>query len=342
MKLAIIQSNLGGEGASRWAFEVAKEFNAKIYTTLYQKKPGFYEELQNLVVPTRITFAKFEKLRIIEMLTRSIIRQDIDADFHVYSLLPPRLEAIKGDIPFLYYAHQYTTFGVPSYKLQKLIHLYFIGSRRIIANSKHVLKRLKSLYGCRPREVLYPPVRLENFYNKPSEEFYLTVGRLERWKRIDLQILAFRKTEEKLFIVGDGPDKVRLEGLANKIGANVNFLGRVTDRELRDIYSRCKAFIFSSRDEPLGLTPVEALASGKPIICINEGGPLEYLQPGENSVIFRDVNELRMIVNTYRTELYDSMKDQCLKAAMKFDATRIFGKMRKIIHEITEERYKHV
>ena len=276
------------------------------------------------------------------MLIRSIIRQDIDADFHIYSLLPPRLEAIKGDIPFLYYAHQYTTFGVPSYKLQKLIHLYFIGSRRIIANSKHVYGRLKCLYRCRPREVLYPPIRLENFYNKPSEEFYLTVARLEQWKRINLQILAFRKSKEKLFIVGDGPDKKRLERLANEIRANVNFLGRVTDRKLRELYSRCKAFIFSSRDEPLGLTPVEALASGKPIICINEAAPLEYLQPGRNSVIFRDVNQLRTIVNRYSTEIYESMKDRCLKAAMKFDAARIFCRMRKIMHEITEEHHRHV
>lgn len=316
---------------------MAKEFNARIYTTHFLEKDGFYEDMKNRVVNTGITFGRFEKIKSVEMLIRLNTRCDVDADFHIYSLIPPRFEAVTNKVPFLYYAHQYSTYGLPNYTLQKIAHRYLIKPEHIIANSNHVSNRLALLYGCRPRAIIYPPLRLNEFYHKKSEDFYLTVSRLENWKRIDLQITAFRNSGKKLVIVGDGPDKHRLETIACAHNSNVNFLGRVSDRELRDLYARCTAFIFTSRDEPLGLAPVEALASGKPILCISEGGPLEYLNDGKNCLLFNDATQLREIIDNCKPKTLDAMESECLKSASKFDSNTIFAKMRECIAEIIDE-----
>ena len=157
-----------------------------------------------------------------------------------------------------------------------------------IANSQNVRTRIWKTYR-REAGVIYPPVDVESFHWEPSEDYFLTVSELVPYKRLDYLVRLFSRTGCRLRIAGAGPEYRKLRGLA---AANVEFLGRVSDAELRTLYARCRAFILPG-EEDFGITPVEALASGKPVIALGRGGALEtvpefggifYDEPSEESL----------------------------------------------------------
>lgn len=141
---------------------------------------------------------------------------------------------------------------------------------RFAANSRNVQTRIRKTYR-RESEVIYPPVDVESFYCKPAEDYFLAVSELVPYKRIDSLVQWFSRTGRRLKIAGTGPEYRRLRAMA---AANVEFLGRVSDAELRELYARCRAFLLPG-EEDFGLTPVEALASGKPVVALGRGGALE-------------------------------------------------------------------
>jgi glycosyltransferase involved in cell wall biosynthesis len=141
---------------------------------------------------------------------------------------------------------------------------------RFVANSENVRERIRKTYR-RESEVVHPPVEVESFYNKPAEDYYLAVSELVSYKRLDSAVRQFSASGRTLRICGDGPEYKRLRALARP---NVKFLGRVSDDELRDQYARCRAFLLPG-EEDFGIAPVEALASGKPVIALGRGGVLE-------------------------------------------------------------------
>src|SRR4029077_7057608 len=123
----------------------------------------------------------------------------------------------------------------------------------------------------REARVIYPPVDVESFYWKEPEDYYLIVSELVAYKRIDAAGGAFSKGGRRLRIVGQGPEYQELRRMAR---GNVEFCGRVTDVELRELYARSRAVVLPG-EEDFGMTPVEALASGKPVIALGRGGALE-------------------------------------------------------------------
>ena len=145
---------------------------------------------------------------------------------------------------------------------------------RFAANSENVRRRIWKTWR-RESEVVYPPVDVASFYHKPSEDYFLIVSELVSYKRIDSAVRAFAQGSRKLRIAGDGPEYRRLRASA---GNNVEFLGRVSDTDLRELYARCRAFLLPG-EEDFGIAPVEALASGKPIIALGRGGVLETAPP---------------------------------------------------------------
>jgi glycosyltransferase involved in cell wall biosynthesis len=153
-----------------------------------------------------------------------------------------------------------------------------------IANSNHVARRIKKYYR-REATVIYPPVETSRFVpTHKKEDFYLMVGRMVAYKRHDLAIEAFNKNGRDLIIVGDGPERSRLE---NKAKSNIKFLGRQPDDIVLDYLQRCKGFIFPG-EEDFGITPVEAMACGKPIIAYAKGGALETVIEGVTGIFFTD------------------------------------------------------
>ncbi len=139
-----------------------------------------------------------------------------------------------------------------------------------VANSANTQKRI---WRCYRREacIIHPPVPVETFYWKPAEDFYLIVSEMVAYKRIDAAVRVFTKNGRRLRIAGSGPEHRELRKIA---GPNIEFCGRVSDEELRELYARCRALIVPG-EEDFGLTPIEALASGKPVIALGRGGVLE-------------------------------------------------------------------
>lgn len=145
-----------------------------------------------------------------------------------------------------------------------------------IANSRNVQSRIWKAYR-RESEIIYPPVAVESFYYAESQGYYLIVSELVAYKRIDYAIQCFRRTGRRLKIVGMGPEYKKLRALAT---SEVEFCGRVPDHELRSLYSQCRAVIMPG-EEDFGIVPVEALASGKPVIGLARGGVLESVTDGK-------------------------------------------------------------
>lgn len=160
---------------------------------------------------------------------------------------------------------------------------------KYIANSKAVQYRIKKYYH-RESDLIYPPVDVSDFYAVPKneigdqdgEEYYLAGGRLVPYKRIDLIVEAFNKLGKKLKIYGTGPAMADLKRQA--AGDNIEFLGRVSDEELKKLYANAAAFI-NPQEEDFGITMIESLAAGRPVIAYAKGGAKEIIEPGVHGVL---------------------------------------------------------
>lgn len=149
----------------------------------------------------------------------------------------------------------------------------FASSARVdgfLANSENVRNRIWRTYR-REAEVIYPPVDIDSFYWKPADDYFLIVAELVPYKRIDTAVRLFAKSGRRLIVVGDGPEYRRLKSLA---APHIEFTGRVPDDTLGELYARCRALLLPG-EEDFGMTPVEAMASGKPVIALGRGGVLE-------------------------------------------------------------------
>jgi len=166
------------------------------------------------------------------------------------------------------------------------VHSYFdklsVGNvEKIITNSENTMKRVRKFYG-RGASVVYPPVRIEDYKFKESGDFWLSVNRLYPEKRVEMQVEAFKKLpEEKLLIVGGysaGDHAEAYQSRFTALPSNVKMLGSVDGKKLAELYSTCKGLVVTAMDEDFGLTPIEAMAAGKPVVAVAEGGYLETIE----------------------------------------------------------------
>ncbi|MFW6063119.1 MAG: glycosyltransferase [Chloroflexota bacterium] len=149
-----------------------------------------------------------------------------------------------------------------------------------IAISQEVRRRIAKIYG-RDSVIIYPPVDTERF--QPSnkvDDYYLMVGRLVPYRRLDLLVEAFNRLDRPLVIAGRGRDRERLEAFA---GPNVTFAGYVPDDQLPDLMARCRAFLFPG-EEDFGIAPIQAMAAGRPVIAYAGGGALDTVVPGTGAL----------------------------------------------------------
>jgi len=156
-------------------------------------------------------------------------------------------------------------------------------SRRVthyIAISEIARERIADCYG-RESTVVYPPVEIERFSAGEPEDFMLVVTEVVRHKRVEVALDAARRAGMKIKVVGGGPDLERLKATEN---SSVEFLGRVTDSELADLYARSRALVLPNVEE-FGIAAVEAQAAGRPVVAAAAGGALETVVDGETGVL---------------------------------------------------------
>lgn len=182
-------------------------------------------------------------------------------------------------------------------------------SRRVhtfVAISRVIEERIQRHYR-RPSRVIYPAIDVDSFQTSAEvDDYYLTVSRLIPYKRVDIAIEACNRLKLPLKVVGGGRSQASLEKIA---GPTIEFVGKVDDATLHRMYARCRALIFPG-EEDLGLTPVEAQASGRPVIALGRAGTLETVREGETGAFFpeQSVDALVETLERFDHRQYDSTK----------------------------------
>ncbi len=198
-----------------------------------------------------------------------------------------------------------------------------------IANSPVIAERIQKYYR-RDAVVIPPPVEASRFTFDPTiqpEDYFLIVSRLIPYKRIDLAIEACNRLRLPLVIIGSGRDLERLKKLA---GPTIRFMGRLSDQEVLSYYARCRAFLFPG-EEDFGITPLEAQASGRPVIAYGVGGALASVVDGVTGVFFKKqtVESLAEVLATFNEQRYDR---QVIRShALEYDMPRFHRRIQQFI-----------
>jgi glycosyltransferase involved in cell wall biosynthesis len=184
-----------------------------------------------------------------------------------------------------------------------------------VAISRHVAKRIKKYYR-RDADVIYPPVNTSWLGMSQSvDDYFLLVGRLIPYKRADIVVEAFNRLGLPLKIAGTGSE---LESLRSMAAPNIEFLGRVSDDELRDLYSHCQALVFP-QEEDFGIVPLEAMASGRPVIAYRAGGALETVLDGVTGIFFDRQNAQSLIEAVRGFDPGSFSPERARRQALRFD-----------------------
>ena len=174
-----------------------------------------------------------------------------------------------------------------------------------VANSQAVANRIQKCYG-RSAIVIHPPIDLNRFsVSNEQEDYYLVLARLVSYKRIDLAVSACTKLNKRLIVIGEGPDRVRLESIA---GPSVSFLGRLQDSEVEHYASRCRALLFPG-EEDFGMAPLEIAAAGRPTIAFRAGGAIETIVEGVTGTFFdsQDPDDLACAIERFEKQAWDPL-----------------------------------
>jgi len=203
-----------------------------------------------------------------------------------------------------------------------------------VANSENVRRRIWKTYR-RESTVVHPPVAVGTCFHRPPEDYFLAVSELVPYKQLDYVVRAFVKNGRRLRIVGDGPEYKRLKQQA---AGNVEFCGRVSNADLSELYARCRAFLLPG-EEDFGISAVEALASGKPVIALGCGGAVESVPTGQlagqplGGVLYPDASEASLNGALVDFEMIETrVRPHDLQAwAGQFSEEHFQEKMRRIL-----------
>ncbi|TAK64219.1 glycosyltransferase [Methylobacter sp.] len=203
----------------------------------------------------------------------------------------------------------------------------------ILTNSDHVRKRLGEQLGV-DAYVVCPPVDINAFKWQAQGDYYLSLGRLEPNKRVDRVVKAFIKMPEKKLIVASGGSEFEtLRNLAME-APNITFVGWSSDKQLIDLIANAIACIYIPLDEDFGMSAIEAMAAGKPVIGVAEGGMLETVLDGHTGILLPsnpDIEQIAAAVLDMTAHLALSMRECCEQRAMDFTEERFLEQISSFV-----------
>ncbi|MFH1542543.1 MAG: glycosyltransferase [bacterium] len=196
-----------------------------------------------------------------------------------------------------------------------------------VAISKTIADRIDETYRLKS-DIIFPPVETGKFsLSAVDSDYFLVVSRLNAYKRIDLVIEAFNELDLPLKIIGSGPELKRLKNLAN---ANIEFLGRLPDKVIAEYYAECRALIFPG-EEDFGIVPLEAMASGRPVIAFQAGGARETVVDGVTGMFFAP-QTAQALVATVNKFMFKVFKKELIREhALTFSKEIFKAKMKDYV-----------
>ncbi|MDP3245302.1 MAG: glycosyltransferase [bacterium] len=190
-----------------------------------------------------------------------------------------------------------------------------------IANSQTVAGRIKKYYGREAQMIIYPPVETAKFHVNKPENYYLAGGRLVAYKRLDIVVQAFNRLKWPLKIFGRGPEENKLRAMAKN---NIEFLGHISDEDKANAYSRAVAYLHP-QIEDFGITAVEAMAAGRPVLAYAAGGATETVVDNLTGKFFYDQNWQGLVDALIKFRPANFIPERVRAYASQFD-TEIFKK----------------
>ncbi len=367
MKIALVPDYLAEYGGAERTFEVFCQMfpDAQVFTLIYNpsKMPKNIQKMNITVSPLqkKLTLKIARRLvgpeAIVPYAPKAIEQFDL-SDFDIVISAGSFAKGLitKPETVHIFYCHRLMRFLWEKHEealatRSKFLRPYlrhlayktriwdFLAADRVdyfIANSGSTQKQIKKFYG-KDSEVIYPPVDTSQFkIGSAREDYYLMVTRIGPFDQVELAVRAFNELGKHLLIIGDGSEKNKLQGLAKP---NIAFLGFKPPKVLAEYYSSASAFI-SVGEESFGLTEVEAMASGTPVIAYKEGGVEETVVPGVTGEFFKclTVRELVNAVELFKKNRsrYDAQKIR--EYASKFDQKVFKENIKNLIEKITNKK----
>ena len=358
MKIAIFHNfmdNIGG--AERVGLTLARELDADIYSPVFDmekiSKMGFSVRTHPLGwIPTNAPFRqqlaleRFRQLRLDKQYDFFLI----DGDWAVSGALhnKPNLWYVHSPIREIWDLYSYTRTNMVPFLFRPAFDCWVHLNRKLTSNYiKHVnilvcnslnTQRRVHKYLHREAKIIYPPIETNRFSFNKTGDFWLSVNRLISHKRILMQIEAFRKLpQEKLVIIGSYEQSRHFRQYAKQVlesaPPNVEIKSWISFEELLSLYGNCRGFITTAHDEDFGMTAVEAMAAGKPVIAPNEGGYRETVIDGKTGILINNINSENLADTIKNFSDPGGFRYPCQVQAQKFSVERFITEMSQQIRE---------
>lgn len=353
MRVAIVHDDLfQWGGAERVLVGISEVFpDAPIYTSVFDSKNQFLaEKFKNKETITsfvqKIPFWKYLYKALLPLYPIAFEQFDFSQFDLVISHTTRFAKSIitKPETTHISYIHTPPRFlwNFSSEKPNKFLDIFFsklriydvISAKRVdhfLAGSKNAQGRIKKIYN-EPSEVLYPFVDLDIFNVNKSFNggYFLVIARLNKYKKVDVVVKTFNQLEEKLKIVGVGPELSHLKSIGNK---NIEFISKISDQLIVNLIAGCKGIIIPG-EEDFGMGSIEAQAMGKPVIAFKKGGVLETVEENKTGVFFDEqVKEsLVMALNKFRSLKFDP--DYIRKNAERFSKDKFKEKLKTLVGKL--------
>lgn len=357
MKIAIVHDYLNQYGGAERVVEVLHELfpEAPVYTSVYlpAEMPDTFKQMDiRTSFMQKFPWMKRHFKKYLMFFPKAIESFDFNGYDLILSSSSGWAKAAKHNKNILHICYCYTPMrwvwsyqryvereNIPQaaeiilkYYIQRLKEWDLQTNNRVdkfVAISNLIQGRIKKWYE-RESIVIYPPVETRRFKIADTiSNYFLLVSRLNTYKRVDIVVAAFNQLGLPLVIVGEGPDKSHLEKIAKP---NIKFLGRVSDPVVNEHCARCRAFIFPG-EEDFGIAPVEAMASGRPIVAYAAGGALETVVEGVTGVFFKEQTPAAIVeaVKKMQNMVFDCQ--QIRNQALRFDKEVFKQKIKEYIEK---------